>query len=316
MSTEHNKALVHRLFDEFYFRRSHLTHIQQLDPRRDHQEICALISWHEFPFDNTRSLEFALFRTFASPGIAALLHRTGEFGGRAQKRYDDTDLIISEIFEHGYDSERGLAAIRRMNQLHGRFPISNEDYLYVLSTFVFEPPRWMARFGWRPMVENEKLSLFYCWREIGRRMGIQNIPADYAEFECYNIEYERAHFRFAEANRHVANATRNLFLGWLLPRPLWKFGEPFIYALLDEGLLEAFGYPKPSPAMRRFVERLLKLRGRLVRLLPERRQPLWRTGPRRPTYPTGYRIEELGPKIEKNKPGEVDYEKRNLPSAP
>jgi len=37
-----------------------------------------------------------------------------------------------------------------MNQLHGRFDIANEDFLYVLSTFIFEPIRWNTRFGWRP----------------------------------------------------------------------------------------------------------------------------------------------------------------------
>jgi len=33
--------------------------------------------------------------------------------------------------------------------LCARFQISNEDFLYVLSTFVFESIRWNARFGWR-----------------------------------------------------------------------------------------------------------------------------------------------------------------------
>ena len=37
-----------------------------------------------------------------------------------------------------------------MNRIHGRFEISNEDFVYVLSSFVFEPIRWNARFGWRP----------------------------------------------------------------------------------------------------------------------------------------------------------------------
>src|SRR5919112_21086 len=78
----------------------------------------------------------ALFRTFASPRIGALLHKTGEFEARAQKRYDDTDLIVSEIVEHGPDSERGARAIARMNAIHARFAIANEDFLYVLSTFV------------------------------------------------------------------------------------------------------------------------------------------------------------------------------------
>src|SRR5947199_5628349 len=113
-----------------------LDEIRRLDPERDDQRIVFLSSCYDFAFDTTRALEFALFRTFAVPSISALLDRTGEFGGRAQKRYDDTDLIVSELMEWGYDSDRGRRALRRMNQLHGRFSIPNEDLLYVLSTFV------------------------------------------------------------------------------------------------------------------------------------------------------------------------------------
>ena len=278
-------------------KRTFLNDILQLDPERDHLKIVYLDAFYEFPFDTTRSLEFALFRAFAVPSISELLDRTGEFTQRPQKRYDDTDLILSEILEHRYDSERGRAALRRMNRLHGRFPISNEDYLYVLSTFVFEPIRWNARFGWRPLVEQEKLVGFYYWHEIGRRMGIRSIPDDYAALERYNVEYERWHFRYSEANRRVAAVVRDMFLGWFLPKPLRRIGEPAIYAMLDEPLLEAFGFSKPSPRMRRFVEGALKMRGRFIRLLPERRKPFLRTGPRCPTYPKGYRIEELGPSI-------------------
>jgi len=277
--------------------RTFLNEILRLDPERDHLRIVYFDTFHEFPFDTTRSLEFALFRTFAAPRVSTLLDQTGEFGQRPQKRYDDTDLILSELIEHGYDSERGRAAIRRMNRLHGRFPIANEDYLYVLSTFIFEPVRWNARFGWRRMVEQERLAMFYYWREVGRRMNIKDIPADYAAFERYNAEYERAHFRYAETNRRVAASTRDMFLGWFLPRPLRRLGEPAVYAMMDEPLLDAFGFPKPSPRMRQLVEGALKLRARLTRLLPERMRPRLRTGPRRPTYPQGYRVEELGPEV-------------------
>lgn len=281
--------------------RTHLAHILTLDPHRDHLEIVYLDTFHEFPFDTTRALEFALFRTFASPNISALLAQTGEFPQRAQKRYDDTDLLVSEICEHGYDSERGRAAIRRMNRLHGRFPIANADYLYVLSTFIYEPIRWMERFAYRPMVEQEKLALFYYWREIARRMNIKDLPEDYATLEHYNIEYERQHFRYAESNRRVAEAARNMFLGWLLPRALWPLGTPAVYAMMDDHLLEAFGFPKPSAAMRAWVQGVLKLRGRFIRLLPERRRPFLRTPLKRPTYPQGYQIETLGPVIEAEK---------------
>src|SRR4029079_16871667 len=119
------------------------------DPRRDCAQIARELARVAFPWDTTRALELALFRTFASPRIGGLLHTTGEFAARAQKRYDDTDLIVSEILENGFDSERGGRAIARMNALHGRFKIRNEDFLYVLSTFVVEPIRWKAPLGWR-----------------------------------------------------------------------------------------------------------------------------------------------------------------------
>jgi hypothetical protein len=80
-------------------RYSHLEEIKKLDPLRDHLRIVFLDSAYEFPFDITRALEFALFRTYAVPSIGALLDRTGEFKARPQKRYDDTDLLVSEFYE-------------------------------------------------------------------------------------------------------------------------------------------------------------------------------------------------------------------------
>ena len=97
-----------------------LDEIRRLDPVRDHLRIVYLDACFEFPFDVTRSLELAFFRTFAVPSIAGLLASTGEFTDRPLKRYDDTDLLISSFVEEGYDSPAGQAAIRRMNQLHGR----------------------------------------------------------------------------------------------------------------------------------------------------------------------------------------------------
>ena len=177
----------------------YLQEIRGLDPVSDHSRIVYLDTCFEFPWDTTRALELALFRTFAVPSVAALLDSTGEFARGAQKRYDDTDLILSTIVEAGYDSEDGKRAIRRMNSIHGRFAISNEDFLYVLSSFVFEPIRWNARFGWRPLIETEKRATFEFWREVGRRMAIRDLPETYDELERLNADYERRHFRRTEA---------------------------------------------------------------------------------------------------------------------
>jgi hypothetical protein len=276
-------------------RRSILDEMRRLDGRKDCQRIVYLMTYHEFPFDTLRAVEFALYRAFAVPSISSLLNRTGEFEKRPQKRYDDTQLILSEIFENGYESDRGKAAITRLNQIHGRFRIPNDDFLYVLSAFIFESIRWITRFGWRPMLEQERLGIFYCWREVGRRMNIQGIPDTIDELERYNLEYERVHFEYSATNRKVGIATRDLFLSWYLPKQWQWLGRPFIYAAMDDRLLDAFGFPKPSAAVRRIVEGLIRFRGQLIRLLPERRRPQLLTTKRHRSYPDGYRLDDLGP---------------------
>ena len=271
-----------------------LREIQTLDPERDHQRIVFLSKCFDFPFDTVRALEFALFRTFAVPSIAALLDRTGEFQRRAQKRYDDTDIIVSELMEWGYDSDRGKRALRRMNQLHGRFSIANDDFLYVLSTFIYEPIRWNEQFGWRPFCEQERLGYFHFWREVGRRMNMRELPTDYAAFEAFNRDYERRHFRFTEPSGRVGAATREMFVSWF-PRFLAPMTRSAIHALLDDRLREAFGFPRPGRLMRWLTPMALRMRARLLRWLPARRRPQLRTEMKRGLYPEGYTIEQLGP---------------------
>jgi hypothetical protein len=178
--------------------------------------------------------------------------------------------------------------------MHARYPIPNDEFLYVLSTFVFEPIRWNERFGWRPLLREEKLASFHFWREIARRMAIRDVPERYEALERYYEDFAREHYRFAPENRALAVATRDLFLGWYLPRALWPLGRPFIHALMDDRLLEAVGLPRPHPLIRRVAEGALRLRSRIVRRLPPRREPRLITRRRHPTYPSGYRIEELG----------------------
>ena len=264
------------------------------DPRRDCQEIARHLATVAFPWDTTRALELALFRTFASPRIGGVLHGTCEFEARTGKRYDDTDLIISEIIEHGFDGPRGARAIARMNALHGRFRIANEDFLYVLSTFVFEPIRWNQRFGWRRMTESERMAWFWFWRQVGERMLILGMPDSYADFERFSGAYEATHFRFTTAGQSVALATRELFAGWF-PALLRTLVRRSIDALLDPPLLAAFDQ-RPAPRWLVWVtERALQARAGALRWLPARRRPKLRTQIPRADYPQGYCIESLGP---------------------
>jgi hypothetical protein len=269
-------------------------YIEQLDPVHDHVEICQLLAGYEFPWDITRALEIALFRTFCVPSVSQLLDRTGEFHHRPQKRYDDTGLIVSEILKCGYDSEPGAAAIDRMNRIHGHFPISNEDFLYVLSTFIYEPIRWIERFGWRSLSTSEKQALFYFWKAVGDRMGIGNIPDDYGTFEQFNQAYEQQHFYYSDSNRRVGDATLSMLVGWF-PQWLRPVVRPSVYAMLDDAMLKAFGFATPPDQVRRAIAQTLKIRGWVMGSLPPRTAPDFFVDSKLRSYPDGFTLADVGP---------------------
>jgi hypothetical protein len=252
-----------------------------------------LAGW-EFPWDYVRALEMALYRTFCAPTTSAILNRTREFQDRPQRRYDDTSLLMAEIMEWGYDSDRGREAIRRMNRFHGRYEIANEDFLYVLSTFHLEPIRWMDRFGWRRMTANERKASFFFWREVGRRMAIRDIPPSHEAFEQWSLEHERTHFRYDDANRKVATATRELFVSWA-PRPMRPLVRVSIHAMLDDTMLTSFGFPRAPGIVRSAVTGALRARGRLLRFFPARTTKDFITGKPQRSWPKGYEISQLGP---------------------
>jgi len=265
-----------------------------LDPETDYLQIVRNLATYDFPWDIAQALSFALFRTFAVPSVGGLLDRTAAFEATPQKRYDDTVLLLEAPLLDGFDSAAGRAALRRINQMHHGYDISNDDMVYVLATFVVVPKRWIDRFGWRALTETEELAAVRYYQELGRHMGIKQIPATYAEFERLMDDYEVAHFAFDPGGRRVALATMDL-LASFYPRPLRGVVLLVSRALMDRPLLDAFGLRDPGPVARRLTVLGLRLRARIVALLPARRRPvLVRDLPRVKTYPDGFVIEEMG----------------------
>ncbi len=269
---------------------------EQLDPVRDSHEISLHVSAYDFPWDNLQALSFALFRTYAVPSIGRLLDETGEFTGRVQKRYDDTGLLLEEVQRHGLGSTRGRSAVRRINQMHAAYDISNDDFRYVLATFVVVPKRWMDDHGWRPMTPHEVEATTNYYLELGRHMAIRDLPRDYAGFERLLDDYEREHFAFDPGGRRVADATLELMTTFppTSRAPRWA-ARRFAFALMDEPLLRAFRYPVPGRLERAVVRGAMRARARALRWFPARSRPKWvsQYGYFR-TYPAGYDIDRLG----------------------
>jgi hypothetical protein len=276
-------------------RYSRLRLIEALDPETQYWRIYHLHALYEFPWDVTRALELALYRTYAVPAIGELLDRTGEFRERPQKRYDDTALLLGEVLEHGFDSQRGREALRRINRAHARWPISPDDARYVLATMLVTPMRWLDRYGWRPLSPNERRAAYLYYRELGRHMGVKDWPGGYDEVAAFADAYEAERFARTDGGTRTATATRELFVSWL-PRPLARTTRVGLTALLDPPLLAAFGF-EPAPAwLRAGADLTLRGRAAVVRVLPPRRRPhLTRDSWTVKSYPDGYAIADLGP---------------------
>lgn len=274
---------------------ANLRRITSLDPVADHEEIMRISAGLDFPWDYQKSLELALFRTYCVPAISGLLEHTGEFERRPQKRYDDTAVLMAELVEHGYDSPRGREALRVVNRQHGRYAISNDDMLYVLSTFIYDPIDWIGAFGWRPLSRNEQLAAFHFYRAVGSRMGIREIPADFGAFRAFKQAYEQEHFVFAPSNLRIGQYTLDLFCSWY-PSALSPVVSRAVIAMLDPLMVRAFGFSSP-PGWVGVVGRLaLRTRALVVRRMPVRRSlKLTRARNRTyPGYPDGYRPSDLG----------------------
>ncbi|MGJ9413386.1 oxygenase MpaB family protein [Aeromicrobium sp. CF4.19] len=277
------------------WRRDHWRRVTDgLDPAADHEQISRILSQHEFPWDVQQALSFALFRTYAVPSIGNLLASTDEFTERTQKRHDDTTLVLETVLDEGLESRDGRTAVRRMNQMHGSYDISDDDMLYVLSTFVVTPVRWLRRYGWRSPTENEVRATTYYYVRLGRLMGIRGMPQGFDGFERLLDEYEAAHFGYDEGARRVADSTLELFTTFY-PRPLRPAMRLFARAIMDDHLLRAFRYDKPPAWVCELAHRSLALRGRVVRLMPPRRRPWRAAGSHRVrSYPGGFMVERLG----------------------
>lgn len=148
-----------------------------------------------------------------------------------------------------------------------------------MSTFILEPAVWAKQFEWRPLTPVEEMAFFVFFSEIGRRMGIKEIPneledlIDWAEVRFDSVlivlpkllnyffrqiltslillvllfffkNYEEKNMKPTESSRDVASATTALLL-FNVPAFLHPFGVKVISTLLYDRLRESIMYIFP-----------------------------------------------------------------------
>ncbi|KAJ3562037.1 hypothetical protein NP233_g9826 [Leucocoprinus birnbaumii] len=221
------------------------------------QKVMFVSCGYDMPLVLNYSLAFALFKTYAIPSISRLLSATKQLKSSEtiSKRYADTELMIATwvgcpISGHTKDDKsdefdpRAMISLARVNQLHSKYNISNGDFLYTLILFAQEPATWARKYGWRELSPLEEYAYCIFWVEIGKRMGIQDIPGTPEEMRAWARAYEEEYMVPNIVNHEVAGYTTEELL-YAVPTAfgIRDWVEGLTVCMLDEPVRKAMLKP-------------------------------------------------------------------------
>lgn len=284
-----------RLHDE---RRQRLADLALLDPAVDWHEIYKRLTLWELPAEARLGFQLAFYRPFAVPRMAEVLRRTGHFRRETTRRAYDTGIVIHEIIWGGVDSERGNRMVRLMNALHDRPDIYQEDMTYLLNAVIVVPTRFMDRFGWRTVNEQERQATWRFFDVLGERMGIADRPASYAQAEEWFEAYETRYLGRSDSGDELTAAVLET-LRDRLPSAARPWSAHVTSTLIgDRAVSAALGLPPPGRVTEAALAAVAAARRQITgRRRPPDRPSFWPGRPAGTVYPQGYQLDQLGPTI-------------------
>ncbi|KAJ2929427.1 hypothetical protein H1R20_g7656, partial [Candolleomyces eurysporus] len=289
------------------------------------QEILLVSSFYDCPMLLHKAVAFALFKTYAIVSVTGIvsavsvlpcgLLRSVHFEATSvyqgiklvRENAKETEILIATFVGcpiNGFhdttappdptkpaEDPRAAIALARMNFIHSKYRISNDDYLYTLSLFILEPARWADLYSWRRLSQMEQEAFFLFYADVGRKMGITDIPGTLEELKAWSEAYEEVYMVPDETNNLVAGYTVAELL-YAVPNKfgMKSFAERVVIALLEERVRIAMLYKSVPWYKEEPKGRLSYLFAKLAVKLgvyAEMPGPQFRS--------QGYRLEEVGP---------------------
>lgn len=242
------------------------------------------------PADVLLAHHLAYVRTGASPRIARLLAHTGHVEHAPAKRATDTGLLVYELIHHGLDSVQGDQVIASLNRMHGRWSIRNDDFLWVLGTFVVPSTRFLDRFAWRRVSGEEREATAAWFHAMGERMGLHDVPVGYQDFEAFVDDYEDRELAPTPEARRLFNASLPM-TETMVPPALRRWSRQLFAVLVDEPARSALALPVPNRGLAATVTTAMLARSMAAHARPV---PVFVSGGAYGPYTDGYAIEDLG----------------------
>lgn len=262
----------------------------------DAAEIYRNMVQYDFQSEIHSGFFLSYYRNFAIPSIARVLAATGEMTSRPMKRSYDTTIVIHEIIANGFDHERSHAMIELLRRVHKGVPGTADDFVYVLTTLLVLPLRWIENHGWRRPTDLEKQSATDFYAELGRRMGLQGIPATFDAACRFLDRYEDEHMGPSDEGAALLGATVAAF-ATRVPARLRRFTPTIMALMMDKPQVAVALGLKPAPAVLRLpFNALLRLRAVKARTRPLPTSPAFVPGKMSVVaYPDGYTLDQIGP---------------------
>ncbi|PVH77422.1 hypothetical protein DL98DRAFT_517383 [Cadophora sp. DSE1049] len=108
--------------------------------------------------------------------------------------------------------------------------------------------------------------MFVYWREIGNRMGIQDIPPTLKKLKEWVVVFEKENMVYSDSNKICAETTMELYLRGV-PSFAREFAKNAANSLLEDRVRVALGSPEPPAYVKHLVVFTLRARGWVVRNL-------------------------------------------------
>lgn len=219
--------------------------LERLDPRvhcdRIHHHLLAT-----YRVESRIAETLAINRVACQRSLSLFLRSTGEAEHNARARFVDTYALFANFFEWGSGSVRGSAAVRRMNEIHGRYYLPNEGMKYVLLNTAFTWLDAIDRVARRPLRPVERLGFFHAYVTLGRALRIEGLSHDVQEMRAFfsdqNARSARpAPFKTRTFEAFVRNSLGSVVADWPALRLSLSVG-------MDDDYRAALGYPTPAEA--------------------------------------------------------------------
>lgn len=259
--------------------------IDSLDEKKDCQRIVYLMLSYEFTHEIISALDFAYLASGVNKNVADILGRA-HYLNNGLRRYDDTRFLILKFLECGWDDDAGAAAIEKMNTIHSRYNIRNEDFVLALCAFIVSPVVWIENFGWRKITDKERQAWYNFWIKIGYQMGIDKMPRSYQEAKSILDTTYQNQDEFSLRSKELGEATLAVFIN--------KSGYPFrivarwYYRAFYEGAMSQAYEAKPLPMWARLpVFFGIKIHAWIRKVVNLKRYPFVVSEQKLKSYPDG-----------------------------